>query len=78
MYLNIPLQEYQYMCFNKMTVPKDMIDHYNLQDKMTNDRRMYCEKKQCMDKKFGKSANIKLKTVLTSEEYKPNCFRYWL
>ena len=43
MYLNTPLQEYQYMRFNISMVPQEVIDHYNLQSKITGDGWLYCE-----------------------------------
>jgi len=36
MYLNTPLQKYQYMHFNISIVPQEVINHCNLQDKVTD------------------------------------------
>ena len=36
MYLNTPLQKYQYMCLNINMIPQEVIDHYGLQNKATN------------------------------------------
>ena len=43
MYLNTPLQEYQYMRFSINMVPQEVIDLYDLQNKVTSDRWVYCE-----------------------------------
>ena len=43
MYLNTPLQEYQYMRFKINMIPQEVIDHYRLQNKATNDGWVYCE-----------------------------------
>ena len=43
MYLNTPLQVYQYMRFNISMIPQEVIDHYNLQIKVTEDGWVYCE-----------------------------------
>ena len=43
MYLNTPLQEYQSMRFNINMVPQELIDLYNLQNKVTEDGGVYCE-----------------------------------
>ena len=62
MYLNTPLQEYQYMRFNINMVPQEVIDHYNLQSKVTDNGWLYCEirKAICGLKESGKLANIEL------------------
>ena len=80
MYMNTPLQEYQYMQFNINIVPQEVIDHYNLQKKGTKDGSLYCERRKAMYglKESGKLANIKLQTVLASEEYKPCCVTHGL
>ena len=36
-YLNTPLQEYQYMCFNINMIPQEVINHYGLQNKATDE-----------------------------------------
>ena len=43
MYLNTPLQVYQYMQFNINMIPQEVIDLYDLQNKVTSDRWVYCE-----------------------------------
>ena len=62
MYLNTPLQEYQYMGFNINMIPQEVIDHYGLQNKATNDGWVYCEIRKAIYglKESGKLANIKL------------------
>ena len=37
MYLNTPLQEYQYVQFNLNMIPQEVINHYGLQNKATKD-----------------------------------------
>ena len=41
MYLNTPIQEYQNMQFNINIIPQEVIDHYNLQNKVTEDGWVY-------------------------------------
>ena len=43
MYLNTPLIDYQYMCFNINMIPQEVTDHYQLQIKATKDAWVYCE-----------------------------------
>ena len=71
MYLNTPLQEYQYMRFNINMVPQEVIDHYNLQGKIIEDGGLYCEIFKTIYglKESGKLANMELQTVLESEGY---------
>ena len=73
MYLNMTLQEYQYMQFNINMIPQEVIDHYNLQNKVTEDRWVYCEICKTIYglKESGKLVNIKLQAVLATEGYKP-------
>ena len=80
MYLNTPLQEYQYMRFNINMIPQEVIDHYGLQNKATNDRWVYCEIRKAIYglKESGKLANIELQAVLATSGYKPCCFTHGL
>ena len=43
MYLNTPLNDYQYMRFNIKMIPQEVIDHYGLQNRATKDGCVYCE-----------------------------------
>ena len=43
MYLNTLLQEYQYMRFSINMVCQEIIDHFNLQNKVTDNGWVYCE-----------------------------------
>ena len=80
MYLNTPLQEYQYMQFIINMIPQEVIDHYGLQNKATNDGWVYCEIRKAIygSKESGKLANIKLQAVLAIEGYKPCRFTHGL
>ena len=80
MYLNTPLQEYQYMQFNISMVPQEMIDHYDLQSKVTGDGWLYWKKRKAIYglKESEKLANIEPQTVLASEGYKPCHFTHGL
>ena len=73
MYLNTPLDDYQYMRFNVRDVPPEVIELYNLQDKITPDRWLYCEIRRSIYglKEAGKLANIQLQKVLATEGYYP-------
>ena len=72
MHLNTPLQEYQYMTFNIKMIPQEVIDHYNLQNKVTADTLVYCEIHKAIYglNESGKLANIELQAVLATEGYK--------
>ena len=50
------------MQFNINLVPQEVIDHYNLQNKVTEDGWVYCEIRKAIYglKESGKLANIKL------------------
>ena len=80
LYLNTPLQEYQYMRFNINMIPQEVIDHYGLQNKPTNDGWVYCDICKAIYglKESRKLANIKLQTVLATEGYKPCRFTHGL
>ena len=78
--MNTPLQEYQYMWFNISMIPQEVINHYNLQNKVTEDRCVYCEIYKAIYglKESGKLINIKLHVVLAIEGYKPCRFTHGL
>ena len=80
MYLNTPLQDYQYMRFNIKMIPQEVIDHYNLQDKVREDGWLYCEIRMAIYglKESGKLTNVELQTVLASEGYEPRAFTHGL
>jgi hypothetical protein len=42
-YLNTPMARYQYMRLHIADMPDDVIEHYNLRDKVTPDGHIYCE-----------------------------------
>ena len=71
MYLSTSLQEYQYMKVNINMIPQEVIDHYNLQNKVTEDGWVYCEIRKAIYglKESGKLANTKLQAVLATEGY---------
>ena len=73
MYLNTPLDDYQYMRFNVKDVPPEVIDLYNLHDKITPDGWLYCKIRRAIYglKEAGKLANIQLQKVLATEGYYP-------
>ena len=72
MYLNTPLQEYQYMKFNINMIPQEVINLYKIQNKVTSNGWVYCEIRKAIYglKESGKLANIELKAVLATEGYK--------
>ena len=80
MYLNTPLNDYQYMRFNIKMIPQEVIDHYGLQNIATKDRWVYCEIHKAIYrlKESGKLANIKLQAVLATEGYRPCRFTHGL
>ena len=53
-------------------IPQEVIDHYKLQDKATEEGWVYCEIRKAIYglKESGKLANIKLQAVLATEGYK--------
>lgn len=76
MNLNMNLKDFQFMKFNINIIPQEVINHYNLQDKVTADGWLYCEIQKaiyCL-KVAGKLANIKLQMVLAKNGYKPYPF----
>lgn len=79
-YLNTPLQKYQYMQFAISMVHQEVIDHYNLQNTVTEDRWIYCDIRNTIYgfKESGKLANIKLQAVLVIEGYKSCQFTHEL
>ena len=54
-------------------IPQEVIDHYNLQNKVTEEGWVYCESRKAIYglKELGKLANIKLQAVLAIKGYKP-------
>ena len=60
MYLNTPLNDYQYICFNVKDVPPEVIKLYNLHNKITPNRWLYCKIGRAIYglKKAGKLPNI--------------------
>ena len=57
-------------------IVQKVVDHYNLQDKVTADCWMYCEIRSVIYglNEAGKLDTIKLQTVLTKDSYKPYPF----
>ena len=80
MYLNTPLQDYQYMRFNIKMIPQEVIDHYNLQDKVIEDGWIYYKIRMAIYRleELGKLSNVELQTVLASEGYEPRPFTHGL
>ena len=62
MYLNTPLNNYQYMRFNIKMIPQEVIHHYGLQNRATKDGWVYCEIRKAIYglKESRKLANIEL------------------
>ena len=79
-HLNTPLQEYQYMRFKIDMVTQEVIDLYNLLNKVTEDGWLYCEICKAIYglKESGNLANIELQVVLATERYKPCQFTHEL
>ncbi len=42
-YLNTPMARYEYMRLRIADMPEDVIEHYQLRDKVTHDGYVYCE-----------------------------------
>ena len=61
-------------------VPQEVSNHYNLQNKVTEDRWVYCEIRKAIYglKKSRKLANIELQSVLILKGYKPCQFTHGL
>ena len=59
---------------------QEVIDHYNLQNKVTEDGCVYCDIRKAIYglKESRKLSNIKLQAVLATEGYKPCRFTYIL
>ena len=68
------------MRFNINMVPQELIDLYDLQNKVTEDGWVYCEIHKAIYglKESGKLASIKLKEFLAIEGYKPCRFTHEL
>ena len=66
MYLNTPLYDYQYMCFNVKDVPPEVIKLYKLHDKITPDRWLNCKIQWAIYglKEADKLANIQSQKVV--------------
>jgi len=43
MYLNTPLKDFQYMGFHTDSIPDEVIEEYNLRDRVDKDGWLYCE-----------------------------------
>ena len=73
MYLNTPLQEYQYIRFNINMIPQEVFNLYKLQNKATSDGWVYYEIRKAIYglKESEILANIELQAVLATEGYKP-------
>lgn len=61
-------------------VPQEVINYYNLQDKVTDNGCLYCKIRKIIYglKELGKLANIELQIVLALEGYKPCRFTHGL
>ena len=68
------------MRFSIKMISQEVIDHYNLTDKVTEDGWLYCEIRMAIYglKESGKLVNVELKTVLVSKGYEPCPFTHGL
>ena len=66
MYLNTPLERYEYMRMKLTDIPQEVIDEYKLKDKVAADGFVYIEIRRAMYglKQAGKLANDQLQKVL--------------
>ena len=62
MYLNTPLKDFQYMRFKIDLIPEEVIEEYNLRNKVDKDGWPYCEIRKIIYglKESDKLANIQL------------------
>jgi len=76
MYLNTPLKDFQYMRFHIDLIPEEVIEEYNLWDRVVKDGWLYCEIRMAIYglKESGKLANIELQKVLAERGYYPCAF----
>ena len=76
MYLNTPLDDYQYMRFNVKDVPPEVINLYNLHNKIIPDGWLYCKIQRAIYglNEAGKLANIQLQKLFATEGYYPCLF----
>jgi hypothetical protein len=42
-YLNTPMKRYEYMCIKITDIPKEIINEYKLNEKVSEDRYVYCD-----------------------------------
>ena len=61
-------------------IPQEVIDHYNIQNNVTEDGWVYCEIRKAIYglKESEKLVDIELQAVLTTEGYKPCQFTHRL
>lgn len=73
MYLNTPLDRYEYLKIKLTELSQEIIDEYKLLDKVAKDGFVYIEIRRAMYglKQSGKLANIELKAVLAKAGYHP-------
>ena len=69
MFLNTPLKDFQYMCFHIDLIPEEVIDKYNLRDRVDKDGWLYCQIQTAIYglKESGKLANVQLQEVLAKQ-----------
>jgi len=71
MYLNTPLNDLQYMRFHIDLIPEEVIEEYNLRDKLNKDGWLYCGIQKAIYglKERNKLANVQLQKVLANRGY---------
>lgn len=74
-YIQMDLNNYQYLCFHISIIPQEIIDEYNPSTIM-EDRWCYAEIRKAMYglKEAGYLYNVKLKQILAKEGYVPSKF----
>jgi len=74
MYLNTPLDRYEYMKMRLIDISPEIIKQYNLQSKVAPDGYVYIEIRRAMYglKQSGMLANKELKAVLAKTGYHPS------
>ena len=76
MYLNTPLKDFQYMRFHIDVIPEEVIEEYDLRNKVDDKGWVYCEIQRAIYglRESGKLSNIQLQKVLAKSGYHPCSF----
>ena len=74
MYLNTPLDRFEYMRIHIKNIPQEIIDEYIIMDLVAADSYVYIEIRRAMYglRQSGRLANIKLEKVIGAQGYYPS------